>query len=134
MSLRRIPLILLGLFLLLPSSAWAAASVPPNTTLALPQDQLITAAIACLVPLVTYVINHSAPWVSESVKAIVLVIAAGLTAGLYQAFDQGFEFNNTTGQLILTAIFSALAAHKLLWSPSTIAAKLGGGSNRQDAP
>lgn len=118
--------------IILPDLASAAGTAPdPNSTLALPSDQLWTLAIGALVPLVTYVLNHYAPWASEPIKAAVVVLASAVAGGVYQAIEAGqVGFNGTTAQFIITAIIGALAAHKLLWVPSTVAQRLGGGSNR----
>jgi hypothetical protein len=115
-----------------PDLASAADTAPdPNSTLALPSVQLWTLAIGALVPLVTYVVNHFAPWASEPVKAAVVVVASAVAGGIYQAIEAGqVGFNGTTAQFILTAVIGALAAHKLLWAPAGISTRLGGGSNR----
>lgn len=96
----------------------------------LPSIQVAVIAIGSLVPLVSYVLNHFAPWADEKIKGIVQVVVAAISAGLYQALDAGgLGFNNTTLQLVITAIFAALAAHHLLWKPSGISTRLGGGQN-----
>ena len=46
----------------------------------------------------------------------------------------GIPIDWDTGQLLLTAIAGALAAHFSFWKPSTIGAKLGQGQNVQDDP
>lgn len=119
--------------IILPDLAFAQDAVDPQRTLAFPTDQVITLVIGGLVPLVTYVLNHYAPWVSEPVKALVLVVVAAVAGGVYQAIEAGqVGFNGTTLQFVFTAVVAALSAHKLLWRPAAISAKLGGGSNRQD--
>lgn len=98
--------------------------------LLIPTTQLIVFAIGALVPIATYILNHFAPWADEKVKGIVTIVVAALSAGLYQALDAGhLGFNNTTLQLVLTAIFAALTAHHLFYKPSTISTALGGGRN-----
>lgn len=116
-------------FLLLAPPAWAA-TVTSSPSLVLQSKQTWTILIGALVPLVTYVLNHVGPWVSETVKAFVTVLAAGIAGGLYTALaTTSFGFNSATLQMVLTSIAAALAAHQLLWKPSGIAAKLGAGTN-----
>jgi peptidoglycan/LPS O-acetylase OafA/YrhL len=121
-----------GLMLLLPAAAMATDDVPnPNTTLALPTDQIWTLAVGALVPLVTYGLNYVGPWLSEAIKAIILVVVSAIAGGITQAIVAGdVGFNATTLQFVLTAVIAALSAHRLLWRPSTISTKLGGGRNR----
>lgn len=130
---RRIIMLTGLLILALPAVASAAEDAPPpSPTLVLPTDQLWALAVGLLVPLVTYVLNYVGPWVSEPVKAGVLVIAAAVAGGLAQAITAGdVGFNTTTLQFVLTAVLSALSAHRILWKPSGVSAKLGGGQNRQ---
>lgn len=119
--------LLAGLAYLAPA---ALAVDPPQHALALANTQVWVIAVGCLVPLVTYVLNHNAPWVSEPVKATVLVIAAAIAGGVTQAINAGsVGFNESTFQLVLSSIVAALVAHHLLWKPSGIAAKLGGGTD-----
>ena len=110
--------------LLVPALALAA-----GTALA-PVPQVWVILLGALTPLVTYVVNHFAPWVTEPVKAVVLAVVAGAVAAAYTAIETGiFGFNNATLQLVLSAIVAAFGAHLLIWRPSGIAAKLGGGTN-----
>ena len=128
MCLRATTLALLVL-LLVPALALAAGTVLT------PVPQLWVLILGGLTPLVTYVLNHFAPWVTEPIKATVLAIVAGAVAALYTAIETSiFGFNNATAQLVLSAIVAAFGAHLLIWSPSGIAAKLGGGSNAPKAP
>lgn len=100
--------------------------------LLLSATQIVVFAIGSLVPLVTYVLNHYAPWADEKVKGVVTVVVAAIAAGLYQALDAGhLGFNATTLQLVLTAIVGALAAHNWLYTKSGINLALGGGSNHR---
>lgn len=92
--------------------------------------QMWTLAIGAVVPLVTYVVNHVGPWVSEPAKAAVLVVASAAASALYTALATNvIGFNEATLQLLLTGVAGALAAHHMLWKPSTVSARLGGGSN-----
>jgi hypothetical protein len=100
--------------------------------LLLGQHQLWVSVIGALVPLVTYVLNHYAPWVSEPVKAGVLVVVTAIASGLYTALaTPNFGLNLITLQLVVSSVVAALLAHHWLWKPSTISTKLGAGS---DAP
>lgn len=111
----------------------ALADVPrAQPTLALPYDQVWVIGIGLLVPLVTYVVNHAAPWMDEKVKVVVLILAAAVAAALYQALDSGdLGFNGKTAEMILSAVVAAGVAHNWFWRPSGINVALGGGRNRQ---
>jgi uncharacterized membrane protein HdeD (DUF308 family) len=96
--------------------------------------QVWVVLLGALVPLATYIINHFAPWVTEPVKALVLAIVAAVVAALYTAIETSiFGLNDATLQLVLSAIVAAFGAHLLVWKPSGIAEKLGGGSNAPKA-
>jgi hypothetical protein len=113
-------------------SSWSvlAATPPPQPTLALTGLQVWSALIGALVPLATYVLNHNAPWVSEQIKAIVLVIVAAVAGALTQlVYAGGLALNTRTLEVIGTAVVAALIAHKALWLPSSISVALGGGTN-----
>lgn len=115
------------LLLLVPAAAFA---VSQSTSLLLSNKQVWTVIIGALVPLLTYVLNHVGPWISEPIKAAVLVLASAIAGGLYTALaTSSFGLNAPTLELVLTSVIASLAAHKLLWVPSGIAAMLGGGSN-----
>lgn len=119
------------LMLVLPVSAFAG-NIGTAPHLVLPGKQIWLALIGGLVPLFTYVLNHVGPWVTEPIKAAVLVVITAIVGALYTAIttDQ-FGWNATTWQLMLTAVVAALTAHKLLWKPSGISLLLGGGRNKQ---
>lgn len=105
--------------------------VPPtNHELAFSVVQFWTLVIGSLTPLVGYLINTYAPWISEPVKAFVQIAIAALAAALFQLLDAGeLAFNAQTLQLCGSAVVSALVAHKFLWLPSGIGPKLGAGVN-----
>lgn len=95
-----------------------------------PSIQTWALILGAIVPLATYILNHFAPWVSEAVKATVLAVLAGVVGAVYTAIETSvFGWNDATVQLVLTAIIGAFGAHLLIWKPSTISAKLGGGSD-----
>ena len=124
------PVVLFALLclLLLPALALAAGTVLT------PVPQVWTILLGALTPLVVYVLNHFAPWVTEPIKATVLAIVAGAVGAIYTAIETSiFGFNSATLQLVLTAIVAAFGAHALIYRPSGIAAKLGGGSNAPKA-
>jgi hypothetical protein len=122
--LGRLALLALLCLLLLPALAFAA-----GTVLA-PVPQVWVVLLGALTPLAVYVLNHAAPWVSEPAKAIVLAVVAGVVAAIYTAIETSiFGFNSATLQLVLSAIVSAFGAHLLVYKPSGISVKLGGGSN-----
>lgn len=110
--------------LLIPTLALAAGTVLT------PVPQVWVVLLGALVPLVTYVVNHAAPWISEPAKAIVLAVAAAIVAAIYTAIETSvFGLNSATLQLVLSAIVAAFGSHLLVWKPSGIAVKLGAGSN-----
>lgn len=107
-----------------------ALGQPVPHTLLLPSTQLWVLLIGALVPGVGYVLNKYAPWVSEPVKAIVHVVLAAAAGACYAAIaSHTFGWNASTWELILSAVLSALVAHKVLWLPSGISLLLGGGQN-----
>lgn len=122
-----IALIMLGL---LAANASADTGPASQHALALDPTQTVALLIGALVPLVTYVLNHHAPWASEHVKAVVLVIVSAVASGLYQSAEiGGVGLNAGTLQIVGGAVFAALSAHHLLWKPSGIAPRLGAGTN-----
>lgn len=129
--LARLALLTLFLVLMLPAFALAVGSA---RVLVLPTQQLWTLIIGALVPLVTYVLNHVGPWLTEPAKATVLAVVAAVVTALYAALDTSvFGWNDATLQLVLSGVLAAFAAHHLVWKPAGISAILGGGSNRQPA-
>lgn len=119
------------LVIMLPAFAVAATI---SHQLVFDTHQLWTLVIGALVPLFTYILNHVGPWLSEPVKAAVLVIVAAVAAALYTALATNIlGLNTPTLELVLTGVVAALGAHHLLWKPSGISTLLGGGTNRQVA-
>jgi hypothetical protein len=95
-------------------------------TVLFPTDQLVVLLVGFFVPLVGYVLNRYAPWIDETVKATVQVALSAGAGAIYTAVaDPSFGFNNVTLQLVLSAVVSALVAHKLLWQPARANVKLG---------
>lgn len=126
--LNRLTLGLVVLLVLAPAAL--ATTTHPAGTLVFSNPQTWALLIGALVPLVTYVVNHVGPWMSEPVKAFVVVLASGVAGGLYQAIaTSSFGWNASTLQMVLTAIFAALAAHHMLWKPAGVSTILGAGSN-----
>lgn len=107
----------------------------PSPDLALSSDQTWVALTGALVPLLMYVINHYAPWVSEKAKAIAQVAAAALVGALWQLHSNGsLDLGSAeTLQFSLTAVVSALVAHGLLYAPGGINKALLAGTNKQDS-
>lgn len=121
----------------LPALASAASTPPPAPRPGLVLDplQTYTLLIGALVPTVTYVLNHFAPWASEKIKGVVHVITAATAGGLYQALSTGhIGFDAQTLQIVGSAVIAALFAHHFLYAPSGIAHALGAGRNIQDNP
>ncbi len=122
----RVAALALLALLLLPAFALAAAGgvgfVPSVQTWAL--------ILGAVTPLFTYVLNHYAPWIGEATKALVLAVVSGVVGAIWAAIEtKVFGWNDATVQLVLTAILGAFGVHALVWKPSGISAKLGGGSN-----
>lgn len=115
------------LLVLLAAPAVALASSAVNApTLVLPWQQVWPLVIGGLVPLVTYVLNRAGPWVSQPVKAFVLVIVSAIATALYVAFATNvIGFNTATLQLILTGVGASFAAHHWLWKPAGVSTLLG---------
>lgn len=125
-----VALFLLAVFLALPSLAVASAVSAP--TQVFPVDQVWALVVGGMVPLVTYALNYVGPWVSEPIKAAVLVVVSAAATALYTALATNvIGFNVATLQLVLTGVASSLAAHHALWKPSGVAAALGAGQNRR---
>lgn len=121
---------LLAMLSSLLAPAVASAAAVNATTNLLNNPQLWVLVIGGLVPLVTYVINHVGPWMSEPVKAFIVALAAAIAGALFTALDTHvFGLNASTVQLVLSAVVAAFTAHKLIWLPSGVSTLLGGGSN-----
>lgn len=123
--------LLLAVFLVLMLPAFAVA-VPSARALVLPTTQLWVLLIGAAVPLVTYVLNHVGPWLSEPVKAFVLALVTVIVTSLYTAVSTNvFGFNDATLQLVASGVLAAFLAHTLVWKPAGVSTILGGGRNRQ---
>jgi hypothetical protein len=107
------------------------SDVPPTShTLIFSSVQFWALAIGTVVPLITYVLNTHAPWITEPVKAVVQVVMAALAGAIYQLATAGsLSLDSQTLQVLLSSVVAALAAHKLLWQPSGISTTLGAGTN-----
>lgn len=130
-------LIASAVFLLfcLPGLAFAADVPAEQPQFALPPEQLYAAVIGALTPLVGYVLNYFAPWVSDKIKGLVQIGLVTLTGALYAVLDGGVDlFSEQALQLILTAFFAAFVAHTAAWKPTNVSTSLGGGRNVQDDP
>ena len=124
--LLRAALLAVLVLLLLPAFALAATSGVGFA----PSVQTWALILGAVTPLFTYVLNHFAPWVGEATKAIVLTVVSGVVGAVWAAIETNvFGWNDATVQLVLTAILGAFGAHALVYRPSGIHAKLGGGSN-----
>lgn len=108
-----------------------AADVPSEQpAFALPTEQLYAALIGALTPLVGYVINHRAPWVSDKVKGLVQIGLVTLTGALYAVLDGRVDlFSDQALQLVMTAFFAAFVAHTAAWKPTNVSTMLGAGRN-----
>lgn len=103
--------------------------------LLLGNTQLWVLLIGSLVPLVSYVLNRLAPWVDETVKAIVQIVVAAIASGLFAALDtEVFGWNAPTLQLVLSGVVAALMAHNFLWKPAKVNVKLGATENSAVQP
>lgn len=111
--------------LVAPLAAFAADTPAQAHTFVFPAVQVWTIVAGSLVTVVTYALNKRAPWVSQSVKAFVLVITAAVAAGITQSIDGGtVGFNADTLQLVVTSVVAAFGSHLLIWKPSGVQAKL----------
>lgn len=91
-----------------------------------PTAQLVVLIVGGLVPLVGYVLNNKAPWVSETTKAIIQVALAAAAGAIYVAVGKpDFGLNNETLQGILSAVVAALWTHGYLYKPAKVNTKLG---------
>lgn len=108
---------------------------PPNNELVFSSQQFWVAVIGALVPGLTYILNHYAPWVSEHIKALVLLLVSAAAGALFQLIDVGaLHWNTRTFEIVATAVVMAFASHVGFWRPSTFSTKLGGGTNKPGQP
>lgn len=128
-----IPLMLVAFFMTA-AVALADSVPPPNNELVFSSQQFWSAVIGALVPLVTYALNYRAPWLTEHVKAIVLLVASAIAGALFQLLDTGsLHWNTRTFEVVATAVVMAFAAHVGFYRPSGINTLLGGGRNASTA-
>jgi hypothetical protein len=124
--LAKVLFLLVLVLLLVPAVSLAATGSVPSTHLILPVSQIWVVVVGLFAPLIGYITNttlwRNAP---EPVKAFVQVLIAAISAAITTAISTSvFGFNNATLQLIVTGVFTALAAHSLLWKPSGVQAHL----------
>jgi uncharacterized membrane protein YeaQ/YmgE (transglycosylase-associated protein family) len=121
----RIALLAVFCLLYLPTLAFASGGLGFA-----PSIQTWALILGAVTPLFTYVLNHLGPWLSEKTKAVVLLVVAGVVGAVYTAIESStFGWNDSTVQLVLTAILGAFGAHALIYKPSGINSALGGGRN-----
>lgn len=125
----------LALALLLAPYVMAATDVAPQ-----PPGEIITGANVWLVliglasPLVTYLLNHFAPWASEQAKGLVQAGVAAVAALVYQMVSSGnFGWNGQTLVAVLTTLGAALAAH-IGYKQAGFNTFLGAGRNANGQP
>lgn len=118
-----------------------AGAAETSNAPALPNDQLLTSTqfyaflVGAVLQIVTYVINHYAPWTSDTVKSFITVLFAAVAGAVVQLVNDGsLAFDTNTLQVVLTAVAGALSAHAGLWTRNGVAAKLGGGANKPGQP
>lgn len=111
---------------LLPTLALADLSAAPTGQLVLPAAQIWVVVVGLLTPLVAYVLNsHLWASLSEPYKAFIqIVVSAGAAAITTAITTNVLGFNDATLQLIVTSVFASLVAHKVLWVPSGVQARL----------
>lgn len=126
-----------GLLILFPGLAFAGSEPPLPRPQLLNSTQFYAMLLAAAVPAVTYVLNFYAPWASDKIKSLVLVVAAAAVGAITQLIDRGsgsMHWDTNTLETIGFAVVAALAAHAGFWTRSTFAAALGAGQNAQDQP
>lgn len=127
--------IFLALLFLLAANGIAGAAEdvpPPADELPLPAVQFYAALAGVFTPLVGYLINTYAPWVTEPMKMAVQVGLAAVGGAAVQLLDAGdLAFDVETFEVLGTAVLSAVGAHFGLWRSSGVSHALGGGQNRK---
>lgn len=94
--------------------------------LILANKQFLVLLLGTLTPLVGYLLNRVGPWLDEATKGFVQVLLAAVVGALFTALDtNAFGWNDTTIQLVLTAVIGALTAHHWFWKPTKINTRLG---------
>ena len=119
---------------LVTATALGSGDVPSEQPqFALSTDQLYAALIGALTPLVGYVLNYFAPWVTDKTKGLVQIGLVTFTGALYAVLESGTDlFSEQTLQLVMTAFFAAFIAHTAAWKPTHLSTTLGAGRNVQD--
>lgn len=137
----RLALFIAAVFLILPTAALADVVANRSDAPPLPHSELLNSTqfyailAAAVLQGATYLINHYAPWASEKAKFIFTVGFAAVVGAVVQLIDAGtLAFDTNTLEVIGFAVASALAAHGILWKPSTFAAALKGGTNKSGQP
>lgn len=111
---------------------FAVDDVPRDPiSLVAPSTQFWVMAIGALVPLVTYVLNYHAPWLSQQVKFAVLLALSTAVGVLTTCLIGGnWEWDSTHFQLVASSVVAALAAH-YGYKIGDVNVALGGGRNVQ---
>lgn len=121
------------LLLLVPVSAFASDVPPVGHDLPLPSVQFWAGVLGSVAPLLAYVLNHHAPWLSEQFKTVVQYAVAAATGAVYDLIASGdFKFDTAHLEVVGAAVFAAFLAHNLIYAPGGWNTKLGGGTNAQD--
>lgn len=116
--------------LVVATSALADVGTHERNGLVLDQVQLYAVVIGVVSPIVAYIVNSAVVrrvWatVPEPVAAMVHVLVAAVGAAVYQAAEAGtLGLNDATLQVLLSAVAAAFFAHKLVYVPSGVQARL----------
>lgn len=130
MKLIKFIIVAVLLLLFAPVAAFAADSVPMAQKTPFPSAMVYSALAGSLVPMVTYVFNHYAPWVSEAAKGLVLALVAAAAGALAQLIDVGgLAFDTNTLSVVGVAVLFAFLAHMGFYTRTGVNVKLGGGTN-----
>jgi hypothetical protein len=135
-----IALAMLAVFLALPAAAALADVLPgPGTTAPQPDGPVVTGVNIWLLvlgyvsPLVAYLLNHFAPWVTVQIKGIVIGAVAAAVALVYQLVSAGnFGWNYQTLVAVVETVLASIAGHAS-FKASGINVAFGAGSNASGA-